>query len=119
MLAKERQLMEVQQTLSGGPMLGTGGEGGGMGQLGARNGGAGLVGSVSAMQAAVGWRPGVGGIVQRPYNQDKGFCVFWDYLLGLPKRSGSKVIGKVSSTDNRNRIPCSLHTRTSSRFFVL
>lgn len=82
--------MEVQQTLSGGPTGGTG-----PGMSGGRFGMIGAVTTVS--QAAAGWRPGVGGIVQRPYNRDAGFCVFWDYLLGLPKRSGSKVIGKVYS----------------------
>lgn len=68
-----------------------GGPGGRLGM----HGGIGLAEAATAMQASVGWRPGVGGIVQRPYNQDKGLCVFWDYLLGLPKRSGSKIVGKV------------------------
>eukprot|EP00752_Nemacystus_decipiens_P005082 g4612.t2 len=81
-LARERQLMEVQQALNG-P---SGGGGLGEGRY---------PGVAPTMPAAGGWRPGVGGIVQRPYNKDHGFCVFWDYLTGLPKRSGSKVIGKV------------------------
>lgn len=85
-LAKERQLMEVQQTLNGARGGGELGEGRYPGSLG---------GVATIMQAAGGWRPGVGGIVQRPYKKDHGFCVFWDYLTGLPKRSGSKVIGKV------------------------
>lgn len=58
-------------------------------------GGGGAPGVYSVLQAAMGSRPGVGGIVQRPYSQDTGFCVFWDYVLGLPKRNGSRVIGKV------------------------
>lgn len=78
--------MEVQQTLNGAR------GGGGLGE-GRYPGG--LGGAARVMQAAGGWRPGVGGIVQRPYSKDRGFCVFWDYLTGLPKRSGSKVIGKV------------------------
>lgn len=78
--------MEVQQTLNGARGVGGGGEGRYPGGLG---------GVATIMQAAGGWRPGVGGIVQRPYNKDHGFCVFWDYLTGLPKRSGSKVVGKV------------------------
>eukprot|EP00903_Cladosiphon_okamuranus_P014233 g13222.t1 len=85
-LARERQLMEVQQTLNGA----RGGGGGGGGRYPG-----GLGGVTTTMLAAGGWRPGVGGIMQRPYNKDHGFCVFWDYLTGLPKRSGSKVIGKV------------------------
>ena len=94
-LAKERQLMEVQQTLSGGR------PGGGAQSMyvaaGGRstNGGPEYGGEARTVQGVGGWRPGVGGIMQRPYNQDRGFCVFWDYILGLPKRSGSKVIGKA------------------------
>lgn len=38
-----------------------------------------------------------GGIVQRPYNQEKGFGVFWDYLLRLPKKRGGKVVGNSRS----------------------
>ncbi|CAN0410454.1 unnamed protein product, partial [Ectocarpus sp. 12 AP-2014] len=90
-LAKERQLIEVQQTL-------TDARGGGAGNSalgGGRLAGGGFGEVAAALHAAAGWRPGVGGIVQRPYNKDQGFCVFWDYLTGLPKRSGSKVIGKV------------------------
>lgn len=93
-LAKERQLIEVQQTL-------TDARGGGVGNGtlgGGRLAGGGFGEVAAAMHAAGGWRPGVGGIVQRPYNKDQGFCVFWDYLTGLPKRSGSKVIGKVRKT---------------------
>lgn len=82
--------MEVQQTLNGAR-----GGGGGIGGLGEGRYFGGMGGVAAAMQAAGGWRPGVGGIVQRPYNKDRGFCVFWDYLTGLPKRSGSKIIGKV------------------------
>lgn len=79
--------MEVQQTLNGAR---GGGGGGGLGNQGGPAG----PGS-TFMRAAGGWRPGVGGIMERPYNKDNGFCVFWDYLTALPKRSGSKVIGKV------------------------
>lgn len=80
--------MEVQQTLNGG----RGGGGGGLGNQGRP---AGLGGVSAFMRAAGGWRPGVGGVTDRPYNKDNGFCVFWDYLTALPKRSGSKIIGKV------------------------
>ncbi|CAM9483080.1 unnamed protein product [Ectocarpus sp. 4 AP-2014] len=90
-LAKERQLIEVQQTLTDARGGGACNSALGGGRLAA--GGFGEV--AAALHVAGGWRPGVGGIVQRPYNKDQGFCVFWDYLTGLPKRSGSKVIGKV------------------------
>lgn len=81
-LAKERQLMEVQQTLND-PR--GGGGGGGTGER--------YPGTLGGL--ATGLRAGVGGIVQRPYKKTHGFCVFWDYITGLPKRSGSKLIGKV------------------------
>lgn len=81
--------MDVQQTLSGGAR----GGGGGLGE--GRYPGGGLGGVATTLQGAGAWRPGVGGIVQRPYNKDHGFCVFWDYITGLPKRNGSKIIGKV------------------------
>ncbi|CAM9234915.1 unnamed protein product, partial [Discosporangium mesarthrocarpum] len=72
-LAKENQLMEVQKlALQGGEGI---------------KGKRGIGGVMS--------RPGVGGIVQRPYSEDDGFCVFWDYILGLPRRRGSRVIFKV------------------------
>lgn len=85
--------MAVQQTL-------TDARGGGGGHGGRPY--AGFGGVATTLQAAGGWRPGVGGIVQRPYNKDQGFCVFWDYLTGLPKRSGSKIIGKVGKATPRN-----------------
>lgn len=85
--------MEAQHTLTG-PR-----GGGGVGAVGG-TGGAGEAGGAGdrypgGLRAAEGWRPGVGGIVQRPYKKNHGFCVFWDYVTGLPKRNGSKIIGKV------------------------
>lgn len=79
--------MAVQQTLT--DARGSGGGGHGSRPYG------GFGGVATTLHTVGGWRPGVGGIVQRPYNKDQGFCVFWDYLTGLPKRSGSKIIGKV------------------------
>lgn len=79
--------MAVQQTLNGA-------RGGGDGH-GSHAPHPGLGGVSAFMRAAGGWRPGVGGIMDRPYNKENGFCVFWDYLTALPKRSGSKIIGKV------------------------
>lgn len=111
MLAKERQLMDV---------LGVGV--GGVGPHRAVGGGGGVPGVSNVLQAAMGWRPGVGGIVQRPYSQDTGFCVFWDYLMGLPKRSGSRVIGKVrgGEPDGGGGIPgCERYTWCSYQFRVV
>lgn len=95
MLTKERQLMAVQHLSDGGLEGGALGAAGGYGGKGGLHGTSGFAGASSTLQGVGGWRPGVGGIMQRPYAQDKGFCVFWDYLLGLPKRSGSRIIGKV------------------------
>lgn len=77
--------MEVQQTLN---------DPRGGGGAGERYPGT-LDGLTTSLRATGAWRPGVGGIVQRPYKKTHGFCVFWDYITGLPKRSGSKIIGKV------------------------
>lgn len=77
--------MEVQQTLNN-PRGGGGAGDRHPGSLGE---------TPPGLQTTGGWRPGVGGIVQRPYKKNHGFCVFWDYLTALPKRSGSKIIGKV------------------------
>lgn len=88
--------MAVQQTLTTDPLGGAGGALAAGGQYGAgRDGGVAYGAAAAGLHGTGGWRPGVGGILQRPYKQERGFCVLWDYLLGLPKRSGSKVIGKV------------------------
>lgn len=106
--------MEVQHTLSGNRFGGVPPAGGG--ELLGRAGVHGAMGpggvAVAAVQAAGGWRPGIGGIMQRPYSKDRGFCVFWDYATGLPKRSGSKVVGKVIRCPAGRNLPRRLDSHT-------
>lgn len=54
-------------------------------------------GDIAPSRAATNPRLAFEGIAQRPYKRDEGFCVFWDYLVGLPKRREGNSIARVSS----------------------